>query len=134
MGLEHINWIGSVVAAVLGFLLGALWYSNLLFAKAWIADFGFSENRLGQGHHGLIFGVAFVLMLLAAFGFSKLLGPDPSLQSGVCWGLIVGLFFACTMMGVHYAFEQRPFRLWLINGGYNVAVFLIYGLVLGLWP
>lgn len=134
MGLENINWLGSIVAAVLAFVLGAAWYSPALFARHWMNGFGFTEENLKGGNMAATFGGAFVLMLLGAFGFSKLLGPDPSLQAGICWGLIVGLLFACTMMGVHYSFEQRPFRLWLINGGYNTAVFVIYGLVLGLWP
>ena len=34
-------------------------------------------------------------------------------------------------LGVNYLFEQRSLKLWLINGGYNVAVFTAFGAILG---
>ena len=32
----HVNYIAILVAAVVSFFIGALWYSPLLFAKRWI--------------------------------------------------------------------------------------------------
>ena len=37
------------------------------------------------------------------------------------------------VFGINYQFAQRSFKLWLIDGGYHTAQFLIFGLVLGLW-
>jgi hypothetical protein len=35
--------------------------------------------------------------------------------------------------GINYQFAQRSLRLWLIDGGYHLVQFLLFGLVLGLW-
>lgn len=134
MGLEYINWLGAIVAAVVAFVIGAFWYSPLAFAGAWKKALGLSDEEMQSGNMAQIFGLSFVLMLVAAFAFSKFLGPDPSLQAGVCWGVVVGIFFASAFLGVHYLFERKPLRLWLINAGYNTVSFVIYGVVLGLWP
>jgi hypothetical protein len=50
----------------------------------------------------------------------------------VLGGAITGLGFAATSFGISYLFEQRPLGLWLINGGYHVLQFTLYGIVLGL--
>jgi hypothetical protein len=36
-------------------------------------------------------------------------------------------------MGINYQFSQRGFLLWAIDGGYHVAQFGLFGLVLGVW-
>jgi len=38
------------------------------------------------------------------------------------------------LRGVNNPFEQRPFRLWLINAGYQVVNFAAMGAVIGAWP
>jgi hypothetical protein len=37
-------------------------------------------------------------------------------------------------LGVIYLFEQRPFKLWLIDAGYQVVNFAAMGAVIGAWP
>lgn len=134
MGLENINWLGSLAAAIAAFVVGAIWYSPVAFAKSWQSATGLSDEQLSGGNVPMLFGLAFLMMLLAAIGFSKLLGPDPSVQAGVCWGVVVAVLLASTFLGVHYLFERRPLKLWLINTGFNTVSFVIYGVVLGLWP
>jgi hypothetical protein len=46
---------------------------------------------------------------------------------------MIGLAWVATSFGINYAFAQRSFKLWLIDGGYHVLQFTVYGLVLGLW-
>jgi hypothetical protein len=46
---------------------------------------------------------------------------------------MAGFTFVAMAYGVTYVFESRPFKLWLINAGYNVVVFTIMGVVLGAW-
>jgi len=48
-------------------------------------------------------------------------------------GFTVGLCWVATSFGISYLFEQRPLKLFLINGGYFVLQFSTIGLILGLW-
>jgi len=74
-----------------------------------------------------------VLALVAAFGFAVLVGPKPSLALGLHHGALVGGAFVATSFGINYAFAQRSLKLWLIDGGYHLLQFVLYGLILGLW-
>lgn len=130
--MPPVDWIAAIVAAVSAFVLGGLWYSPLLFAKAWQKDTGLSDEQLNASNKAKIFGGSFVLCLLAAIVFSMFLGPDPSVAMGFGAGASAGVFWVAGSFGVNYLFELKPLRLWLINGGYHAVQFTLYGLIFGL--
>jgi hypothetical protein len=49
-------------------------------------------------------------------------------------GFSAGLFWIGGSFAISYRFEQRSGRLWMINAGYHLAQYTLYGIVLGLWP
>ena len=134
MELPPVNYLAVLAAAVSAFVLGGLWYSPILFAKKWMAYTGneCAEGEKPKGNMGVIFGGAFLLSLVAAYLFVLIVPFDPDWQSGAIAGAITGFGFAATSFGISYLFEQRPLGLWLINGGYHVLQFTLYGIVLGL--
>ena len=132
--MPEINWIAVVVAAVACFLLGGLWYSPVLFGKAWQRETGLTDEQLKQGNMARIFGLSFVLALLAAWNFANFLGPRPSLVFGSAVGFSAGLLWVASSFGINYLFERKSFKLFLINGGYHTVQFTIIGLVLALMP
>jgi Protein of unknown function (DUF1761) len=132
--MPEINWIAVVVAALASFLLGGLWYSPVLFGKAWQRETGLSDEQLKQGNMAKIFGLSFVLALLAAWNFANFLGPRPSLVFGTAVGASAGLLWVASSFGINYLFERKSLKLFLINGGYHTLQFAIIGLVLALLP
>ena len=74
-----------------------------------------------------------VLALVAAWAFAMLLGANPPLQQSVKIGALTGAAFVATSFGINYAFASRTYQLWLIDAGYHVLQFTLFGLVLGLW-
>lgn len=132
--MPEINWIAVVVAAVSSFVLGGLWYSPLLFGKAWQKEAGLTDEKLKQGNMAMIFGFSFVLSLLAAWNFANFLGPRPSLVFGGAVGASAGLLWVASSFGINYLFERKSFKLFAINGGYHTLQFTIIGLVLALLP
>lgn len=127
-----MNYLAVVVAAVSSFLLGGLWYSPMLFLKSWNKAMGRDENS-SQGHPAKVFGLSFLFALIAATSFAYLIGPAPALRDAVIYALIVGIGFVATSFGINYQFANRPTSGILIDGGYFVAQFVIYGVILGLW-
>lgn len=125
-----MNVYAVLLAAVSSFLLGGLWYSPVLFGRAWNRGNG---GQVPPGHPGKVFGVAFVFSLLAAFAFAWLLGPQPELRKALLCGAAAGFGLVAASFGINYQFAQRSFKLWLIDGGYHTAQFLLFGLILGLW-
>jgi len=133
MHVHSINWLSVVVAALAGFVVGGLWYGPL-FQKPWMAASGMTKEKGAQGNMVLTFGGAYVLNLLGAIGIAILLGDHRSLLLGVHTGAFAAFFFIATALGVVYLFEQRPFKLWLINAGYQIVNFAAMGAIIGAWP
>lgn len=128
--MTDINIWAVLLAAVSSFVLGGLWYSELLFGKAWLLDSGAPEQ---PGHPARVFGLSFIFSVIAAFGFAIFVGPAPQLADAITSGLLVGVCLVATSFGINYQFAQRSFMLLLIDGGYHTAQFMMFGLVLGLW-
>ena len=132
--MPPINWIAVLVATLASFALGALWYSPALFGKAWQRETGLTDEKLKQGNMAQIFGLSFVLALLAAWNFANFLGPRPSIVFGTAVGASAGLLWVAGSFGINYLFERKSLKLFLINGGYHTVQFAIIGLVLALMP
>ncbi|MCW5715195.1 MAG: DUF1761 domain-containing protein [Bauldia sp.] len=129
-----INWLAALVGAAIGNLgVGSVWYSPLLFSKVWQREVGISDVEVRSGNFAMIFGVAFILSLIAAVLFAAWLGPNPEVGDALIAALVVGLGFVGTSLGINYLFERKSLTLWAINTGFLTAEFLVIGLVIGLW-
>lgn len=132
--MSGVNIWAVLVAAVSSFLLGGLWYSPVMFHKLWNREAGRGENPEKMKHPGRVFGVAFVFALIAACSFAWWLGPDPQLPDALLEGLLVGAGVVAASFGINYQFANRSFLMWAIDGGYHTMQFVIFALVLSLWP
>ncbi len=132
MDLSTVNWLSVLVAALVPFVLGGLWYGPLL-GRAWMAATGITEEKAREANMPMVFGLSFVMQFLAAAVLDLFIGPDATLSFGLFAGLSVGVFWVGTAFGVVYLFEQRPFRLWAINAGYHIVNFAAMGAILGAW-
>lgn len=128
-----INWLAAIVAGVAAFVIGGVWYSPVLFAKAWQREAAVTDEAIRASNQGLIFGLALVLLVVAAVVFAMFLGPRPSLQLGLGAGFAAGLAWVAAGLGVTYLFERRSLKLFVINGAYLTLAFTVIGLVLALW-
>lgn len=132
--MPEFNIWAVLAAAASGFVLGGLWYSPALFGKAWQREIGLSDEQLAKANMALIFGLSFVLCVIASFVFAMFLGPRPPLALGLGAGFSAGLCWVGASFGINYLFERKSFKLFLINAGYHTLQFTLIGLILALWP
>jgi len=132
--MPEFNILAVLLAAAVSFVLGGMWYSPLLFAKAWQRESGVTDEQLKNTNVAMIFGLSFVLCLVAALVFALFLGPRPPLALGLGAGFSAGLCWVASSFGINYLFERRSLKLFLINGGYHTLQFTLIGLILALWP
>ncbi len=125
-----MTMLAILIAAVSSFMVGGLWYSKALFGATWTAENGGGMNK--DGHPAKVFGISFAFSLVAAVAFSMLVGPVPSLEAALKLGLLAGVGLVATSFGINYQFAQRSAKLWLIDGGYHIVQFALFGLVFGL--
>ncbi len=128
------NYLAILAATVSTFVLGGLWYSPLLFGRAWMQEIGVNPDALAhKGNFGLIMGVSFVLELVMAFNLAAFIGPKASLSFGLFAGAAAGFGWVALSFGVTYLFERKSLRLFFINAGYHGVAFTIMGAIIGAW-
>jgi hypothetical protein len=126
--MPQVSLFATLLATVLSFVLGGLWYGPL-FAKTWMRLIGVSEATLREGFNpAKTYGVTFVLAFLMSYVFGMFLGPNPSMALGVGAGAAVGLFWVAGSLWTNDLFERRPIALTMINGGYHTVNFILIGL------
>jgi len=129
--MASINIWAVLVATLLSFGLGGLWYSPWLFGNLWIKESGYEEKKAFGPLR--VFGLSFLFSLIAASAFAIMLGSAPALTDALIKGMAVGICFVATSFGINYQFSTRSMSLLLIDSGYHTSQFVLFGLVLGLW-
>lgn len=135
MSLGH--WPIILAAAVVAWLLGALWYSPLLFAKAWVRTNGYSPEKVAamQANAAKTYLGSFVAFVLIAFVlhlFLSRLGAT-SLRSGAGWGFHAWVGFALPIGFTANLYSDKPLAAFLIDAGYQLVYLTAMGAILGNW-
>ncbi|MCG3153559.1 MAG: hypothetical protein DKINENOH_00149 [bacterium] len=128
--------LAVLVAALVYFVLGGLWYSPVMFAKPWMALVGTSEEAIKQkGGAAKAYLVGIVCALIIAFVLAIFVEQHPTanLFTGAQTGLMAGLGLVAMTAFTTSTFEGRPLKLFLIDAGYNVVGFILAGAILGAW-
>jgi hypothetical protein len=131
--MPSMNLWAVLAAGVASMVLGAVWYSPVLFARAWMRETGITEEKARATSPVKTLGTAFVLALIGSVVFAAFLGPSPAPAFATAAGFSAGLCWVAGSFGINYLFEQRSLKLFLINGGYHTLQYTLIGLVLGLW-
>lgn len=124
--------LAVVVAAVVYFGIGALWYGQ--FSNAWLAGIGKTMAQLQAENPGnLPYAVAFLAVFLECAVLALLLGRSGGggWLDGAKLGIVLALAFVGAQLALNYAFEGRGVTLWLINTGYAVVGLTVAGAIIG---
>ncbi len=130
---QNLNWLAIIVAAVSAFVLGGLWYSPLMFVKRWMKETGITEENTKNTNMIKVFGLAFLLSLIASFFLAMFIGNEATAGFGAMAGFMAGLGWVFTFMGISYLFESRTLAHFLINAMYSIVSLTIMGLIIGAW-
>jgi hypothetical protein len=135
--LGELNWLAVIVAAIIYFALGALWYSNVLFAKPWQRAIGWDASQPPQMNPltYVVPGLAYLVMAVATGMIAKATGTD-TLGEGIVLGIITGVGFALALSLVGAFFTPNspaPMTLFAITGAYNLIGFLILAVLISVW-
>jgi len=134
MNISTINFLAVFVAALGSFILGGLWYSPVLFGKAWMAENNLSEEELKKSNPARIFGFAFLWSLVMAFNLAMYLNASGTNAAwGATAGFLAGFGWVAMAIFVIGLFERRTLKYMLINAGYMTVSFVIMGLIIGAW-
>ncbi len=139
-----IHWIPVLVATVIGFVIGALWYSPFLFGNIWkkVLDKTPEDMAMGKADMNKMmlysFGITFATAL-ALHATLRFIGAE-----GIKESLVVSLFlafgFMVTMRFSDLLYSYKPPHWgknaqtrFLIDAGYPVVLLAVMGIVLSLF-
>jgi hypothetical protein len=131
---SNINYLAVLAAAVSTFLLGGLWYSPLLFGKAWMRANNFTDADVQTFSKARMFGWSIVFSLVMAINLAMFLAaPDTNARWGATAGALAGLGWVAMSIAIIGLFENKSWSYIAINGSYMTIAFTIMGLIIGAW-
>jgi hypothetical protein len=125
-----LNWLGIVVATLVFFAVGAIWYTAL-FGKAWQREVGLSAEQLTGGRNMmLIMGTCllleFVVVLMLGHMFARL-QPSDHVKMMMATGFALAIM--CPALGINYLYQRKSLTLFLIDAGHFLVGMAAVGLV-----
>ncbi len=130
MNYLHVHFLPVLIATVVQWLLGALWY-GYVFKERWKVLVGQAD---GQKPASAWFGMAtaFVANLILSFVLAHIImwAGGHTFPDGVWLGSLCWLGFMAPPMFTQHIFERRPAKLFAINAAYWLLAMMVGGGVL----
>jgi len=128
-----MEYLEILIAAFVAFMLGFAWYTAL-FGKEWHRLTGVTDEE-ATSNMALTHGVAFLMMLVLAYGVNFIVNmhevAEQTFAHGAFHGAMMGAMYCLPALIIHYAYQRKPLKLFLIDGGYVVIFMALIGGVLG---
>ena len=139
MAFLTVNWLSIIIAAVAGWLFGAVYYGAL--GRFWVEAQGKTMEtfkaeyaaKVGKFSAQLPFILAFAAALVMAWALYGILAHMNlfTLRAGIISGALIWFGFVLTTISVNYAFSGRRTMLIVIDAGHWLGVLIIIGAILG---
>ncbi len=134
MPVVDINYVAVIIAAAANMVLGAVWYSPVLFAKQWMELTGRKDMNPAEGATvGYIIAAAASLVSAYVLAHFVVYTNAKDWMGGAVTGFWVWLGFVLTSHATHYMFEGRRKQLLAINVGYTLVGLVVMGAILAYW-
>src|SRR6266513_2234856 len=135
--MVHVNYLAVLVAAVVVFVLGWLWYSPLLFFKPWMRlrgldpDAAMSGAKMPGGKLAIEFARCFVLAFVIAHVVGVL--GIHSWMIAAHAGLLLWLGFPVVLLTGSVIWDNVPWKVAAIHAGDWLVKMLVIPIVVGVW-
>jgi len=133
-----IKYPAVIVATLVHFILGGLWYSPLLFGNKFIQLINWTPEKLRQVQnesHAKELVIAFVMSLILVYILAHFVQYTKanSAIGGIQTAFWLWLGFVVTTQLPTVLFEGRSFGLFLINVCYQFVGCALAGAILAVW-
>lgn len=129
-----VNFWAVLVSAIIAMSLGLFWYSPLVFGSSWSrlnGFFGQDKNKAGVVYMG-----SFVSLIIFSYVLAHLV--ELLVTTGVFEALRLAFWlwlgFVATITSFPLWWEQKSWRLYLINNSYYLLMLIVMTLIITIWP
>ena len=133
-----INIWSILVASIVSFVIGAIWYSPVLFGKQWMALINMGQKDIATAQaNGIwkLYVIQFLLtvvsMCILAFGVAAM--SITGAFNGATLGLLVWIGFYATSAVGGMLWEKRSLKFALITSGAMLVNLIVSGAIIGAW-
>lgn len=131
LDLQQINVWGALAGAFASFAIGGLWFSPVLFGKAWADSIGRRREDLGSPLIAmtlfLLTAILRVFLIAILFQFAGFDTAGKGLMGGL---VLAGLVFFTGLANAGFSGTLRA-KWWWINACYEVVGVLVMAIVVG---
>lgn len=135
--IEQLNWWAVIVAALVPFPIGFLWYSlDYGFGKRWAKLVNLKKSDLEKTDGmAMTFSVLAVFAVATAVVLACLLKATGTtgLFDSVVFGVVIGIVLRGGAHFIHNGFAKRPAELTLLDVGHDMVSIVAMTAVLGVW-
>mgnify|MGYP001079183625 CR=1 FL=1 len=131
----EISFWAMLVAAIAAFVVGALWYSPLLFANVWIKAKGFTEGDISKAKEknmvpSYLAGFVINIVTAVSFAFFISIASASSFNQIVFIGFMLWIGFMVPIFFDNKLWDMKDsWVLFFINSFYRLAALLVMSLV-----
>jgi hypothetical protein len=123
-----------IVAVLVKVIVGALWYSPLLFLKPWQRLSGISDEQMKGGMaKGMITWIVGAVIMTFVLAHAVHYAGANTIALGAAVGFLNWLGFILVVQLDDWAAAKRPTQLLAINAGSNLVALVIMGAILAAW-
>ena len=133
-----VNYLAVVVSAIVGMVIGALWYSQLLFGKMWMKLSGVTgkhiqkakEKGMSKNYALAFLGSLLMSYILAHFVYYT---QASTVLEGMQTGFWIWLGFVATIMLGMVLWEGKSWKLYFVKAAHELVALAVMGAILAVW-
>lgn len=136
--MTSVNFWPILVASVVAFAIGALWYSPVLFGRMWMSLKNLSEKDISESSGKSMWSYYLIqlvatIVLYFVMGFVIAATGSQGAADGLFIAFILWLGFSVTNAVSEMLWNKAPLKLVLIGQANMLLTWLIGGAIIGAW-
>ena len=128
-----INWVAVLVAAVVNMIVGSLWYGPI-FGRAWKHMMGFTDDMMKSmrlsAMQAMVGGFITALIMAYVLAYFVAIYGAVDMQGAFELAFWIWLGFMATVTAGSFLWENRPFKLFVLNAAEQLVALVLMAMVM----
>ncbi|MBT4384837.1 DUF1761 domain-containing protein [Candidatus Peregrinibacteria bacterium] len=130
----YVNYIAVILSAVAAMIIGSIWYSPLVFGKAWMKLAGVKEPKKDEANKQMLkgMGLGLVTMLVMAYVLARFMDIMVVVDSNGALEMSLWLWlgFMLPLTLGSFLWEGKDVKLSFLNAAYWLVTLEVMALIL----
>lgn len=127
-----VNILPLIIGGLFNMVLGALWYSKVLFAKPWMEESGVTDEQMSDTTGmGQVYGLTLLMAVVTSYviGFIVTNLGLVNFGQSILLAMVLWIGTDLPMIIKNWGFESRSLKLGFINHSYQLVVYIVVGIL-----